>query len=294
MNILVVDDEEGIREGTSSYLRLKGYRSRSASSVAEALALLAAEQFDLVVSDWRLDDELAIPVVEAAACACIIISGFPQEITGLSREVHVLAKPLPLEQLLALIRKLDTEATDDLEDVPGPSWEIGMPVDTRDRIRLVLALSGDNLGSGQITDDGNFVTLRIPWSDDGLDCQQIEALGGDMRVLQQHGHNILEYRLRRDGCPDGFEPPIHPADPWPTFGDPIAIDFHLAPDFDPVEFLDLVARCDAAQDQGREVCLLNIPSHLCLFLDALGRTGELPKRREAGPCLPEILSELWG
>ncbi|MGH9642521.1 MAG: response regulator, partial [Terriglobales bacterium] len=50
--ILVVDDEETIREIVSSMLKGANFQSRQASSVVEALSILeSGQEFDLVLSD---------------------------------------------------------------------------------------------------------------------------------------------------------------------------------------------------------------------------------------------------
>ncbi len=59
MNLLLVEDEPGIRDGLATYLRLRGHVVHTAGRVAEAVQLAAQHAFDLVVSDWRLPDGTA-------------------------------------------------------------------------------------------------------------------------------------------------------------------------------------------------------------------------------------------
>ena len=55
--ILVVDDEESIREIVSSMLTTAGYKCHQASSGNEALALLeSGEKFELMLSDLMMAD----------------------------------------------------------------------------------------------------------------------------------------------------------------------------------------------------------------------------------------------
>lgn len=49
--VLVVDDEAGIRETLSGFLSASGHTARSAASVDEALAIVSAEEVDVIVSD---------------------------------------------------------------------------------------------------------------------------------------------------------------------------------------------------------------------------------------------------
>src|SRR5262245_36618561 len=49
--ILVVDDEVELREAVKDLLSRNGYAVEQAASAQEALALVSANQFDLVISD---------------------------------------------------------------------------------------------------------------------------------------------------------------------------------------------------------------------------------------------------
>jgi len=54
--ILVVDDEESIRESMEKVLAKAGYATRTASSGNEAMALLAAQAVDVVLADMKMPD----------------------------------------------------------------------------------------------------------------------------------------------------------------------------------------------------------------------------------------------
>ena len=54
VKILVVDDEQGIREFLSFELSQQGYEVFTASNGAEALERIRAEKFSLVISDIRM------------------------------------------------------------------------------------------------------------------------------------------------------------------------------------------------------------------------------------------------
>ena len=55
-DILIVDDERSMREFLGIYLRREGYRIETAQGSAEALAVLKARAFDLVITDLRMPD----------------------------------------------------------------------------------------------------------------------------------------------------------------------------------------------------------------------------------------------
>lgn len=52
--ILIVDDESGIRDSLKDYFELEGFDVVTAQSGNEALALISASHFDLVLSDIRM------------------------------------------------------------------------------------------------------------------------------------------------------------------------------------------------------------------------------------------------
>src|ERR1700732_4215675 len=113
--ILVVDDEETIREIVSSMLTAAGYKCRQAASGMKALALLeAGEEFELMLSDLMMADLDGIGLLERTK------EGFPDMPVVMVTAVHdisvalaairngaydYLLKPFEREQLLATVRR---------------------------------------------------------------------------------------------------------------------------------------------------------------------------------------------
>jgi signal transduction histidine kinase len=62
--LLVIDDEQGIREGCRRVLEPEGYRVETAGSLAEARERLAAEVFGLVLLDVMLPDGRGVELLE--------------------------------------------------------------------------------------------------------------------------------------------------------------------------------------------------------------------------------------
>jgi DNA-binding NtrC family response regulator len=81
--ILFVDDEEGIRLTLPLVLQLRGYEVKVAGSVAEALAKIKSDKFDVLVSDLNIGEAGdGFHVVRAvrevnARCVTIILTGYP-------------------------------------------------------------------------------------------------------------------------------------------------------------------------------------------------------------------------
>ena len=75
-HILIVDDERFVRDSLVEMLSAEGFRVTTASSGSEALKRLAAESFDAIVSDLRMQkgDGLQL-LTEAKSRANPIVSG---------------------------------------------------------------------------------------------------------------------------------------------------------------------------------------------------------------------------
>src|SRR6478752_5144467 len=113
--ILVVDDEETIREIVSSMLTTAGYKCRQAGSGMEALALLeSGEEFELMLSDLMMANLDGIGLLERTK------ERFPEMPVVMVTAVHdisvalaairngaydYLLKPFEREQLLATVRR---------------------------------------------------------------------------------------------------------------------------------------------------------------------------------------------
>ena len=111
--VLVVDDEADIRELLAMTLARMGVESHGAASREEALALLAANNYDLCLTDMRLPDGDGLSVLEYVArnhpntpVAVITAHGSTENAVAALKAgaFDYLAKPVSLEQLRALIR----------------------------------------------------------------------------------------------------------------------------------------------------------------------------------------------
>src|SRR5438270_4628041 len=67
--VLVVDDEDGIRQALDRFLSRLGYRVLQASSGAEALDRQAAEQPQVMLSDIRMPNLSCVELVAKAQAA---------------------------------------------------------------------------------------------------------------------------------------------------------------------------------------------------------------------------------
>lgn len=113
-NVLVIDDDESIREGCTQALTEEGYRARSAGDGESGLAWVSRESFDLVVLDLKMPRLDGMQVLErlrseSPNTAVVIITGYGS-IESAVRAVRngafdYLAKPFTPEVLTEVVRR---------------------------------------------------------------------------------------------------------------------------------------------------------------------------------------------
>ena len=80
--LLVVEDDNSVRNTVVTFLELENYSVDSVSSTREALSRLRGERYDIVVSDIYLDERTGLDVLEAARSAnpdCAVILKIPPD-----------------------------------------------------------------------------------------------------------------------------------------------------------------------------------------------------------------------
>jgi two-component system response regulator HydG len=115
IHILVVDDEESIRDTFAMFLEREGYgQTTTASDLEEALLLINEEQFDLIISDIVLGDSSGTDLLQyiqntGIQCPVVMITGFPNLITAANSlrygAFDYISKPVNKETLLRFVRQ---------------------------------------------------------------------------------------------------------------------------------------------------------------------------------------------
>jgi signal transduction histidine kinase/DNA-binding response OmpR family regulator len=80
-SVLIVDDEQAIREILKQFISKRGYRVSTAASAKDALALIGEERFDVALIDLKLPDRAGLDLLEPLARAnpnakCVIMTAF--------------------------------------------------------------------------------------------------------------------------------------------------------------------------------------------------------------------------
>lgn len=113
-NILVIDDEEFIRESVSKILKGAGFNPITAANLAEASQLIQTEKFDLVICDVMLPHLGGFEIVdrlkddpERKDIPVIIMTGMENDVLKMtiSHANSILTKPFSSQQLLDEIKK---------------------------------------------------------------------------------------------------------------------------------------------------------------------------------------------
>ena len=89
--ILVVDDEDLVRDYFGNALTTGGYEVDLAATAERAYALLAERDYALVIADWWLDDGNGLSIANEASsrgAKTFISSGFDLELLGENAERH--------------------------------------------------------------------------------------------------------------------------------------------------------------------------------------------------------------
>ncbi len=116
-SILVVDDDEMVRDALASALKRGGYTVLEAADGREAAARFSREAVDLVVTDILMPERDGLETIQAlsrgaGSVPIIAMTGFSSrsslylEMARTFGAVRVLEKPFELSELLAVTREL--------------------------------------------------------------------------------------------------------------------------------------------------------------------------------------------
>ncbi len=125
-NILVVEDDPGVRTTIVTFLELEGYAVEAVSNTRDAIARLSQTAYPLVISDIYIDDRTGIDVLVAAKkhdenALVILMSarGTMETVMAATRNgaFDYLAKPFELDTLLEAVKRAFESRNPDDDDV---------------------------------------------------------------------------------------------------------------------------------------------------------------------------------
>lgn len=110
VDVLLVEDDAGLREATQELIEMFGHSAVAVGSVQEARALLASQRFRTLVTDVRLGDESGVSLAREAgerhpSLFIIVMSGkeLPDDGPTLPSTAVFLRKPYELGEFAALL-----------------------------------------------------------------------------------------------------------------------------------------------------------------------------------------------
>ncbi len=124
VRVMVIDDEEMVRDVIALYLEDSGFRVLVAANGAEALALLAAEEaVDVLITDLSMPGMDGIAVIRAVrerwpGLPAVLLTGYAGDDTALAARgttgdaFSLLRKPVTGAELVGCIRALARERTE--------------------------------------------------------------------------------------------------------------------------------------------------------------------------------------
>jgi len=110
--ILVVDDDEGIRDNIADLLSTEDYRVIVASNANEAMDRLAAEDVDLLLTDFQMPGRNGVELIEAARTTkkdlpAILMTAYLYVYEQIDEErrkaISLLRKPFDADEVLRLV-----------------------------------------------------------------------------------------------------------------------------------------------------------------------------------------------
>jgi two-component system C4-dicarboxylate transport response regulator DctD len=113
-SVLIVDDEETLRQSASEWLALSGFETETAASASAALARLGQRRFDALISDVRMPGMDGLALLEAALKAdpglpVILLTGHGDialAVEAMRAGAHdFLEKPYDADHLVAVLRR---------------------------------------------------------------------------------------------------------------------------------------------------------------------------------------------
>jgi len=113
--ILVVDDDEGVRENLAELFGLIGYSVLTAASATEAMEALRKHAVDLLLTDYRMPGPNGVELIESARRAkpglrAVLMTAFGDTFTEIDSvrrgAIGYLNKPFEADEITGLVARI--------------------------------------------------------------------------------------------------------------------------------------------------------------------------------------------
>jgi DNA-binding NtrC family response regulator len=158
--ILVVDDNRSVLDALVLLLEREGYRVTGCGDGQTAIERIAAERFDLVLTDLRMEPVDGMQVVRAARSASppmetMVFTAYGSVEAAVEAmrlgALDFLTKPVTADQLLHRVQKVAAGAAHEEEDFLGTSeatQQVRAQADAARKVRSTVLVTGE-IGSGR-------------------------------------------------------------------------------------------------------------------------------------------------
>jgi DNA-binding NtrC family response regulator len=113
--LLIVDDDEGMRENLAELFESLGYAVRTAANTPEALGILEAADVDLLLTDYKMPGPTGVELIVAArkrrpGLRAVLMTAFGDSLTELDSArrgaIGCLNKPFEADEVVAFVEKV--------------------------------------------------------------------------------------------------------------------------------------------------------------------------------------------
>jgi DNA-binding NtrC family response regulator len=118
--LLIVEDDNGIRDNMVTFLEMEGYAVDAVSTTGEALARISEQSYPIVISDIYIDQRTGLDVLEAArrkdpSCSVILMTarGTMETVMAATRggAFDYIAKPFEFDRVLETVKRAEASRT---------------------------------------------------------------------------------------------------------------------------------------------------------------------------------------
>ena len=113
--LLIVDDDQGMRENLAELFGSLGYDVRTAANTPEALAVLDEQDVDLLLTDYKMPGPTGVELIEAArkrrpGLQAVLMTAFGDSFTEIESvrrgAVGYLNKPFEADEVVAFVERI--------------------------------------------------------------------------------------------------------------------------------------------------------------------------------------------
>lgn len=113
--LLIVDDDQGMRENLAELFESLGYEVRTAASTPDALQVLDETDVDLLLTDYKMPGPTGVELIEAArkrqpGLRAVLMTAFGDSFTEIESvrrgAVGYLNKPFEADEVVAFVEKI--------------------------------------------------------------------------------------------------------------------------------------------------------------------------------------------